>query len=340
MEGNSLSNCDENKIAEVPTIDIGPLFTSNFEEKLKVAKEIKEICRFGCGFFYIKNHNISQETLDLLVSKCQDLHKRMSDEEKYEIAIFAYNKVNIKQKRNGYYLPIKGKKAVESYDYLNPNFDSNHPMIIKGIPLHEVNVWPNEEKFSGLRQFLEEYYFKMFALAEAILSGLALAIGKEENFFKPYFTKEDTLSCQRLIRYPYLEEYPPRLIAEDGTELNFGSHVDVSLISIGYLPFCDPIQVEFNGKYYDIPGSDDPLLVNIGGFFELLTKGYFKSPVHRVKWFNIERLSLPFFVNLSYNSEIKPFWPEDFEETNEPSLKYGEYLENGINNLIKTNGQT
>jgi isopenicillin-N synthase len=100
------------------------------------------------------------------------------------------------------------------------------------------------------------------------------------------------------------------------------------------------MQVEFNGEYLDIPGSKDPILVNIGGFFELLTKGYYKSPIHRVKWFNVERLSLPFFVNLSYNTKLKPFSPNEEEYAYDEPLSYGEYLENGLVNLVRKNGQT
>ena len=56
------------------------------------------------------------------------------------------------------------------------------------------------------------------------LAHLDTKISVAEKFSsKQLFTniprKSDTLSSVVLIRYPYLEDYPPRLIAEDGTEL-------------------------------------------------------------------------------------------------------------------------
>lgn len=81
----------------------------------------------------------------------------MTDEEKWELAINAYNKAN-SHIRNGYYMAVKGKKAVESWCYLNPAFTPDHPCIRAGSPLHEVNLWPSEEKHPGFRAFCEAYF--------------------------------------------------------------------------------------------------------------------------------------------------------------------------------------
>lgn len=96
----------------VPTIDISPLFGTNHQEKLKVAKEIDAACR-GSGFFFISNHGVN--VLDDLVKITRKFHQSLTEEEKWNLAIVAYNKENKTQIRNGYYLPIEGKKAVESY---------------------------------------------------------------------------------------------------------------------------------------------------------------------------------------------------------------------------------
>lgn len=96
----------------VPTIDISPLFGTNVQEKLKVAEKIDRACK-GSGFFFASNHGV--DTLDDLVKTTRKFHQSLSEKEKWDLAIVAYNKDNTTQKRNGYYLPIEGKKAVESY---------------------------------------------------------------------------------------------------------------------------------------------------------------------------------------------------------------------------------
>jgi isopenicillin-N synthase len=333
------NNTSSKRKADVPTIDILPLFGSNLEEKMKVAKQIQEICHSGCGFFFVTNHGV--DVLNDLFKITTDFHMNLTDEERWKLAIVAYNKVNTKQIRNGYYLPIKDKKAVESFCYLNPSFNDNHTLIKGEVPMHEVNVWPNEDKYPGFKAFHEDYYMKVFNMSSVLLSGFALALGKEENFFSTHFKKEDTLSSIRLIRYPYMENYPPRKIAEDGTELSFEAHVDVSLITVLFQPYIDPLQVEIDGEFFDIPRSDDCYLINVGGYMEHITNKYFKAPLHRVKWINAERLSLPYFANLGYYSTVQPFTPNDLilETLNKP-ISFGEYFENARKELIVSNGQT
>lgn len=104
------------------------------------------------------------------------------------------------------------------------------------VPCHEVNIWPDPKKHPGFKEFNEEYYWKLFNVSAALLRGFALALGKEENFFDDYFKKEDTLSSIRLIRYPYIENYPPVKTAKDGTKVSFESHEDASLLTVLYQP--------------------------------------------------------------------------------------------------------
>lgn len=96
----------------VPTINISPLFGDDLQAKLKVAGEIDKACK-GSGFFFISHHGV--DTLDELVKTTRKFHKSLSQEEKWDLAIVAYNEKNKSQNRNGYYLPIEGKKAVESF---------------------------------------------------------------------------------------------------------------------------------------------------------------------------------------------------------------------------------
>lgn len=96
----------------VPVIDVSPLFGEDLSAKLAVSRQILSACQ-DSGFFFISNHGI--EVLDEFVKITRDFHSRMTEEEKLEIAMVAYNSANVNQKRNGYYLPIPGKKAVESF---------------------------------------------------------------------------------------------------------------------------------------------------------------------------------------------------------------------------------
>ena len=81
----------------------------------------------------------------------------------------------------------------------------------------------------------------------------------------------------------------------------------------------------------------------------------YRAVWHRVKHRNIDRLSIPFFVNLGYHDAPEPCHPgyhdapepchprssqklDDTPQLNKP-LKYGEFLKKGLWDLIVSNGQ-
>jgi isopenicillin-N synthase len=326
--------------AKVPTIDISPLLNGCSPEQIsEVALQIKEAC-LDSGFFYASNHGIDVERLQDVVNA---FHQRMTLAEKFKLAINAYNKEN-DHVRNGYYMVIPGKKAVESFCYLNPNFDDNHEMIVKKAPLHEVNWWPEVEKHPGFQEFCEKYFLDMLELSKKLLKGFALALGKDQDFFEEYLTTRGSLSAVSLIRYPFLEDYPPVKTGPDGALLSFEDHKDVSLITVLFQTPVQNLQVQLkDGVFYDIRPSGDCFLVNCGTYMDHITHGYFHAPVHRVKFVNEERLSLPFFVNLDNDAIIPPFIPDgDHQRENAENqpISYGDYFGSGLHNLIVKNGQT
>lgn len=320
----------------VPTLDISPLFGDCTPAKQTLAREIETVCK-DHGFFYVSNHGLDLEKLQ---EATMAFHHRISDAEKWDLAIQAYNPSNLRR-RSGYYMALKGKKANESFCYLNPNFTERHPRIASPTPLHEVNVWPEESQHPGWRAYCEDYYWGVFRVTAALLRGFAIALGKEEHFFDPYFTPNDTLSAVSLIRYPYLENYPPVKTGADGTQLSFEAHEDVSLITVLYQTPIPNLQAETSAGYSDLPTSADCLLVNCGTYMAHITNNHFRAPIHRVKFVNAERLSIPFFAHFSHSSVIEPFTPH---QTHVPSQRkgivYGEYLASGLQTLIISNGQT
>ncbi|MER5884104.1 2OG-Fe(II) oxygenase family protein [Streptomyces sp. NPDC001941] len=322
--------------AEVPTIDVSPLLGDDADQKLRVAQEINKACR-GSGFFYASHHGLDVRLLQDVVN---EFHREMTDQEKHDLAIHAYNPAN-DHVRNGYYMARPGEKAVESFCYLNPSFDDGHRHIRAGTPLHEVNDWPDPARHARFRDFCERYFWEVFDLSKALLRGMALALGKPEDFFEREVSAADTLSAVSLIRYPYLEEYPPVKTGPDGTLLSFQDHLDVSMITVLFQTEVQNLQVETVDGWRDLPTSGDDFLVNCGTFLAYLTNDYFPAPNHRVKFVNAERLSLPFFLHAGHDSVLEPFAPDGTPDGElNPPVKYGDYLHQGFHALIAKNGQT
>src|SRR5208337_1047296 len=107
----------------------------------------------------------------------------------------------------------------------------------------------------GWKDFYEEYFWKVFHLSAVLLRGLALGLGKAEDFFERHFHLETTLSAVSLIRYPYLQNYPPVKTAGDGTKLSFEDHQDVSLITVLFQTPIPNLQVRTPDGYRYLPTS-------------------------------------------------------------------------------------
>lgn len=322
--------------ADVSTIDVSPMFGNDDRQKGRVARAIHDASR-ASGFFYASNHGIDVGRLRDTVN---EFHRTMTPEEKFDLAINAYNPANT-HVRNGYYMAIEGKKAVESFCYLNPAFTAEHPMIEAGVAAHEVNEWPDESRHPGFREFCEEYFRQMLDLSIGLLRGYAIALGKPERYFDDFVKHSDTLSAVSLIRYPYLDDYPPVKLGPDGEKLSFEDHYDVSLITVLYQTAVQNLQVETPQGWMDLPPSDEDFLVNAGTYLGYLTNDYFPPPLHRVKWVNAERLSLPFFVHAGNDSLMEPFTPIGTPSPNgNLAIPYGQYVQKELKALIVKNGQT
>lgn len=123
------------------------------------------------------------------------------------------------------------------------------------------------------------------------------------------------------------------------------------------------LQVEMPDGYKNIPSSDDCFLVNAGGYMAWITGNYYRvsvdtaftnnfeqsietsifpqAPIHRVKFVNAERLSLPYFVMLGYDSTIEPFVPHNpLAKAKSAALSYGDYFTKARVDLVVSNGQT
>jgi isopenicillin-N synthase len=321
--------------AEASTIDISPLAGANDASKRRVAAEIDRACR-GSGFFYAAGHGVDVAQLQDEVAK---FHQAMTDDDKYRIAINAYNPAST-HRRSGYYMAIKGVKAVESFCYLTPEFNDQHPIIRAGTPMHEINKWPDDSAHPRFREYCEAYFVKVFDLSRILLRGFALALGRSENYFAPHLSLKDTLSAVSLIRYPYLDDYPPVKVGPDGAKLSFEDHQDVSMITVLFQTPVANLQVQTPQGWLDVPTSAEDFLINCGTYMAHLTNGYYPAPVHRVKWVNAERLSLPFFVHPASDTKLTPFNPHCLSDGGNQPVRYGEYLAGGLSALIRKNGQT
>ena len=235
------------------------------------------------GFFSITDHGLSSE----LVEKCYELSKEFFDLDT-EIKN-TYSSIGSKGARG--YTPKGIETAVgeeipdqKEFWHHGPNidetFDKEIPknLVIEQIP--EFNV------------YFDDLYSDLHKIGINVLSIIAKTIGLNDNFFKPWVEKGNSLL--RSIHYPPVESSSNLHRAR--------AHEDINLITLLIGAEEGGLEVlHRDGSWIKVKPSSKAIVCNIGDMMQLVTDKRLKSTTHRViqnKAHKFKsRYSIPFFLH-------------------------------------------
>ncbi|CAL5046352.1 unnamed protein product [Urochloa decumbens] len=163
-------------------------------------------------------------------------------------------------------------------------------------------------------EVLREYTVKCRELAGLVLDNMAKLLGLPEGYFVGTMGEEGATTYAKLNYYPRCPR-PDRV-------LGLKPHADGSLITVVAVDDAvGGLQVQGAGAWYDVPIVPGALLVNLGDATEIMSNGFFKSPVHRVVTNpERERVSLAMFYTPDLKKEME-LAPELLDE--ERPRRYG-----------------
>lgn len=245
---------------EIPVIDLTPLFSADILERQKVAIQIRSAA-VNNGFFYIKNHGISAET----IAKCkqQGLNfMKQPAERKKVISSREHSKYF-----NGYsgaattnISPSESVDIRESFTFrYSPELDPDHPMDISEIP-EEVRPWIRGEDFvwdgtAHLPDFKKDcvaYWGSCLTLARRLVKSFALSLGLEENYWDSKVTHPGADSVFNYYRPRSEEEIEKKFVG-------LGSHTDLQLFTLLWQDGIGGLQVlTKDGQWIKVSRIDAP----------------------------------------------------------------------------------
>ncbi|KAH6654971.1 hypothetical protein BKA67DRAFT_656941 [Truncatella angustata] len=303
---------------EIPVVDLAPMFSSELGQRKKVARQIHSAA-VNTGFFYIKNHGISQETIAR--AKEQGLaFMRQPMDKKDLISSRKHSKYY-----NGYsgamttnISPSESVDVRESFSFrYSPELDPDHPANISEIP-EEVRPWIRGEDFvwdgtSHLLDFKKDlvaYWSSCLLLARKLVGAFALSLDLEESYWDDKVTHPGADSV-----FNYYRPRSEQEIREDFVGL--GSHTDLQLFTLLWQDSIGGLQVlTKEGQWIKAPPIEGTFVVNIGDYMMRLSNDTYKSTVHRVTNESLlERVSMPFFFGLNFNC-VESVIPSCVSETN------------------------
>ncbi|KFY33571.1 hypothetical protein V494_07532 [Pseudogymnoascus sp. VKM F-4513 (FW-928)] len=288
---------------EIPVIDLTPLYSNSLDDRKKLASQIRRAAT-NTGFFYIRNHGISEDVIAKAKKQLLTFFKQ-SEEDKGIVAREKskyYNGWRGSRKTN--ISPSESIDVHESFAFrYEPELDPDYkdpaavPDEIKPWIRGEQYVWDGTAHLPNFKQDIIEYWGACLTLARKLVQIFALSLDLNEHYF------------DEKVTYPgadgVLNYYPVATEADRASDaVGLGSHTDLQLFTLLWQDYhVGGLQVlNKEGQWIKAPPIEETIVVNIGDFMMRLCNDLYKSTVHRVyNRAEVERVSMPFFFGLNFN---------------------------------------
>jgi len=195
------------------------------------------------------------------------------------------------------------------------------------FPLYEKTPFPEDEPYKYILEGFQNHFNVMKSTGLKLLRLLALGLGKDGDFFLPFFENE-CLSTMRSIHYlpRGKTEMKSDQLNEDDYALCTPAHTDSGFVTLLTTFGYPGLQVLVDGEFKSIKPSPDCIVVNLGEVFQRITNFKLKATEHRVLDIGVERYSSPFFMDPKYSAVIPSNILNAEEEGVEPPIRYGPLL--------------
>ncbi|PKA63397.1 S-norcoclaurine synthase 1 [Apostasia shenzhenica] len=239
---------------------------------------LKQAC-LDSGFFYVVDHGISQEFMEMVFAQS----KRFFDLPSHEKMKLLRNK-----KHRGYspsldQLSDPENQVLGDYKegyYIGVEVSEDDPQAVK--PFYGPNQWPSSDLLPGWRQVMEEYHKEALRVAKDVVKLIALALGLDAGFFDKPEMLGEPIATLRLLHYE------GDIISNPATGIyGCGAHSDYGLITllatddVVGLQICkDKIARPQTWEY--VAPLKGGFIVNLGDLLERWSNGVFRSTLHRV----------------------------------------------------------
>ena len=205
----------------------------------------------------------------------------------------------------GYFPVVEGEPSrKEGYEF-GRDIKPNDPTVKPGNWFYEPSVWPKEDGAFPFKEFMLESYEIMHKTGLEILRLAAIGLGIDENAFDEIFASKPC-STFRLMHYPPWVGAPPaNARIEDGKVVTTPDHTDSNFLTLLCTFNYKGLEVVTgDGNWSQVEPRPNSLVMNIGDVFSRMMGGRFKATRHRVLDIGVDRYSVPFFLEPSYDGDI------------------------------------
>ncbi|KAF2320499.1 hypothetical protein GH714_027744 [Hevea brasiliensis] len=286
----------------LPVIDYSLLTSGTPHQRSKIVHDLGKACQ-NWGFFLMINHGVPESLVRSMIDGCRGFFD-LPEEEKEEYR----GKHVLDPIRCGTSFNASVEKVFFWKDFLKI---LSHP------------VFHSPSKPAGFSETSLEYSKRAREVARELLKGISESLGLDPNYI------EKALNLEQGLQVIAANFYPP--CPQPELAMGMPSHSDHGLLTFLIHNGISGLQVQHKGKWVNINGIPNSILVNIGDHLEILSNGKYRSVLHRAMVNNkATRISIAIAHGPSLDTVVSPA-PELLEIEKKAAayigIKYKEYLE-------------
>lgn len=253
------------------------------------------------GVFYVANHGIDVDLISAVWTATRSFFGQDIDDKRVIM--------RTRENARGYYDRELTKNARDLKEVLDlsevpfPDLADDDPRNI-----HEVdgmNQWPS---LFGFRSTVNAYITACNAVASFLLEGFCIGLGEDRHTLCSAFRPTHT-SFLRMNHYPVNDvlDAGERSTVPALGDMALHHHTDAGALTVLLQDQVGGLQVEVGDRWVDVPPVQGTLVINTGDMMQVWSNDRFRAAVHRVlPRDTVERFSLPYFYNPSYETDYTP----------------------------------
>lgn len=315
----------------IPTINISSIVNEGLKSNKsnETINRIKNAC-LNIGFFQITGHGISNKNIKD-ISIVGNKFFNSSEKNKRKLASKKWNCKNKNIYRGYFPNNVNGKEGLDIGD---PKVTKNYASRNYKNFIEYINLSKSLDKKSI--DVVKKYFDNIFNLGETLFKIIIKLYNKDISKSKLAFSRLKTLSTLR-FNYYSKQKKPIEISKQDGAALGCETHVDSGIFTILYQNKKGGLQVQNRKtkKWHSIPYNKNALVVNTGLALEYLSQGKYKATNHRVLWNKTKRMSIPFFLEPSYDFKMNRSFFNSKKYSNNIGINYNLFLKKSLKKFVE-----
>ena len=262
-------------LAQLPIIDLAPYLSGADGALQNLADEIADACE-RIGFFYIKNHGVSEDLIAQAFAQSKRFHA-LPLETKLGLSLdennIGYMPMNASMQAHSTVHKATTPNQNESF-FITHDRGPDHPDVVKKTPLRGHNHWPDEGSIPGFRDGVMAYFAALNGLGHSLVQPFSVALGMDADYLDEDFADENNATLRML-------HYPPTVV--EGNDFGTAPHTDNSFMTILARMDVPGLAIRLqSGEWLAPPLVPGTFLVNIGNMIRRMSNDRFLSTPHGV----------------------------------------------------------